>query len=1022
MLLTAWGGNSALPVKTKVPQILIIHSYHPGFEWTESVHRGMMQALQKRDIPMDIHTEYMDSKVGAHPALFEILQTLYRQKYAQQQFDVILVSDNNAFNFMRQYRQDLFPDTPVVFCGVNGFDPAMLSGQEEITGIAEDCAYAETIELMLDMHPDLEHIAVIKGATATSQINFNMIKKIMPAYSNRVDFIALDNLPVNILQERLRHLPKHTAILFLDYYEDPHGNRYLLEEALKMVNMTSGSPVYSLWRDKIKRGALGGMIVSGRVQGYQAGEMAARLMEGTAVAEIPVLYPQQYLPLFNWQIMKRFKIPRHALPPGSEILFEPQSYYRANRQLVWSVLCALILETGLILYLIMNISRRRQAQRKLRQSEEQLRHIIEHMPVVLNAFDSNGHIIAWNEECERITGYSAEEMKNRAHALSLLYPDTLNIEGILQKLEDARGDFRDWAWEITCKDGSKRTLLLSNVSRQYPIPGWHTWTVGMDITPLKEAEASLRMHTRFLETLIDTIPHPVFYKDTQGRYTGCNEAFATRIIGLPKQDIIGRNLFELKPQIPLELAETYHKQDLALLGSGGMQVYESKVSCADRQLRDYLFSKAVFPGAFGERGGIIGVMTDVTPQKRHEQELRAARDTAEEASRAKSVFLANMSHELRTPLNAVIGCTDYVLSTPLEAEQRELLELSKSRGNDLVRLINDLLDLARIESGKVKVSLAPVDIQQLVEEVSRNAKDTLKDRPVEFLQAYNKSIPSNLMADRLRLRQILDNLVNNAIKFTESGRITLHLERVTGHVEARFQAHADEIAADTVHEILYFSITDTGVGIPAERQETVFEEFRQADDSSTRPYGGAGLGLAITRRLITLLGGTIWVDSQVNQGSTFHVLLPFSTNMAPAQEEKHVAEKDMPPAGISPSGKHILLVEDDPASCVLTRRLLKKAHHTCTMAGNGQTALEVLERTHVDLILMDLQMPVMNGIETTQEIIRRWGHRRPPIVAITAHAMQDDRIRCEKAGMDGYITKPVTLKSFNETLQRIWDA
>jgi PAS domain S-box-containing protein len=508
--------------------------------------------------------------------------------------------------------------------------------------------------------------------------------------------------------------------------------------------------------------------------------------------------------------------------------------------------------------------------------------------------------------------------------------------------------------------------------------------------------AEIGIQRAFLRRIIDLNPSFIFARDRSGRYTLVNQAMANAW-GKTPPDILGHTDAEVNPY--LNIAERIRRDDLQVIESKVEELYAEEPAVLPNGEQQWMqVSKIPIVGADGSVEQVLGVATDITAQKRAAIELQQAKETAEAATRAKSLFLANMSHEIRTPMNGVLGMTDLLLDTELQPEQREYVDMIKSSADSLLTVINDVLDFSKIEAGELSFDPQEFSLRHTIETAVRTLSLRATEKGLSLRHEIAPTVPDRLIADAHRLTQVLNNLIGNAIKFTPAGGVTVRVE-LSGPARPRH----DEVE-------LRLDVEDTGIGIAESDRAHVFEAFKQASSSTARRFGGTGLGLSISSRLVEGLGGRIWLDSTEGKGTTFHFTIRarLATTMAVAV-----------PADTEPvQALRILLVEDNRVNQRVALALLGHDAHTVTVVDNGAAAVEAVATSVFDLVLMDVELPVMSGIEATSAIRTREKDTRGhlPVVAMTAHSLEGERERWTAAGMDGYVSKPLSLRALRDAI------
>src|SRR5262245_45516629 len=596
--------------------------------------------------------------------------------------------------------------------------------------------------------------------------------------------------------------------------------------------------------------------------------------------------------------------------------------------------------------------------------------------------DSARAIADWNPEAERMFGWTrAQAVGMPSNCLVPSRNREVYDRGLRALAPTVRTDKR----EITAlhRDGHEFKIEITLASQHRD--GRQSFVAFVrEMSPRQRALDAVGWDAERFRGILDQIEDGCFVVDIRGHYLFVNDAFC-EIFGVERDEILGEH-FSITTTNKTRRAETIARYREILRTGEPVRSYEYEVTLRNPAVKWVEQSVSLERDPQGRPIGFLAIIRDTTARKLAEQELGQAKEAAEAANRAKSEFLANMSHEIRTPMNGIIGMAALALDTQLTPYQADCLNTINRQAETLLRIINDVLDFSKIESRNVELESAPFTLAAVVGDVVQPLVVTSQDKGLTLTHRVAPDVPPRLVGDAVRLEQVLTNLLANAVKFTERGTVDL---------DVRVDSTSDQAVT------LHFSVADTGIGVASDKQVVIFQPFRQADGSTTRRFGGTGLGLTISTMLVQLMGGRIWVDSQPGVGSTFHftAAFPIAPAERPDAERRRQPRPSVTPA---PARARVLIAEDNIINQRIAQSLLTKRGHTVRVVNNGREAIDALEREAFDVVLMDVQMPDMDGFEATATIRERERETgaRIRIVAMTAHAMHGDPARCLAAGMD----------------------
>ena len=626
--------------------------------------------------------------------------------------------------------------------------------------------------------------------------------------------------------------------------------------------------------------------------------------------------------------------------------------------------------------------------------------LLENAEDMVSRHGADGRILYVSSSAPNLLGYSSEELIDSSLEIATP-PDALQsawqaINTALQSGEDRysvehrliRKDGRE-IWVDT-----RGRLIRDEKGNLREIH-----CVVRDITRRRQVEEELQEALSRLQASMQAIPDIMFEVDQEGRIYGFH-APRHELLYVPPEEFMGKTF---KDVLPAEVADVI----LGGLNAAAREGWNRGVAYAlDLPAGRHWFELSIARKSVQKTPipEFIVLIRDITERKEAEDKLMEAKLLAEDANRAKSEFLAVMSHEIRTPMNGILGMIELLRYSSLTRQQKAYIDSIDTSARSMLDLMNDVLDISRIEAGKMDLESVEFSVHSAVSDAIKPQVSRINLKKLNVNTRISNDIPVRLIGDPLRLKQILINLVANAVKFTEKGSVS-----VAVFVEKRMEESI----------VLHFEVSDTGIGIRPDQLETIFSPFAQADVSIAGRFGGSGLGLSICRKLAAVMDGRIWAESVEGSGSTFHILLPFGL-AEPASSSVQDKEEECWKAPVwEGQPRNILVVEDNAINCMFIVNLLETMGHVAESASNGEEALKKWEIGSFDLILMDVRMPGMNGMEASRVIREREGRKHTPIIALTAQALRGDREALIEAGFDGYVSKPVSTSDLIEEMKRV---
>ncbi len=985
--------------------VLRVSSYNSDSAWDAKIGNELKKMNNIDILNVDLNSE----RVSNDAESWRINQNLLRADLVGKSPDLILVSDNDALEFIKECYFSLFDTVPVVFCGINNYKPEMIRGFEKhFTGVTEEVSAYDTVQTMLKLFPATKKIFVINDFTMSGKAWKNQIEEQISIFRDKVDIEYSTNMPIDNLLSKIKNLPNDALILCGEYMVDFEGQGFLEADCQKLFSENSNGPIFGLKASTFGNGQIGGKYTDSDLQGHLASEMIAKVLNSNVLpgVERPSGLLNEWQ--FDADVMDKFHVSTWQVNKLVKATYtnEDIPLYKSNFLIFLAVVLfiSLLVITALIFAgLALWTNRRNKRLAKLQDSlytaeqllekdmavkemKEYIERLIDTSPIGY-ALILDFKVIECNKYINKFFG--------------LKIGDDLRIENIFLDVHDQ--DTESKTIHFTTPEGEVRRFFMSTASVEYNAQEatilWCT-----DAEEYEKQNDTLSQMQKELETMLETLPLPLVIKDVntlQIKY--CNQSF---IDLFQLHSITDAKLLSMKsfyPKFQPDGAESLKKirENIEIaVSSGKMTKWEWQYLLPNGRALDALVS--VTPYTYQNVPCNVEVIVDISDDKKRDKMLQNLAEKEREASKLKSRFLVNMSHEIRTPMNAIIGLSELHLYHNKEIEGYESIKKINQSAKALLSIINDILDFSKLEAEKLQLQESSFVLEELINEVMFVASQRVSEKPVDIFTMISGKIPDTIIGDRNRLSQILQNIMDNAAKFTEVGKVSINV-------------YISELR-DPNNFTLTFCIEDTGIGMSDDEISKIFLPFEQFHNEMHTKHSGTGLGTTIVKQLTELMNGEISISSHLGKGTKFSIQIPFKSQ-SPVVENNHEIKRIVCNKKTIQDTKYrqfsdakILLCEDNIINQEVAQGILELFGTSAKIANNGQEALYTLNVGHFDLILMDINMPLLDGYETTT-LIRNSGknYADVPIIAMTGNAMEDEIAKCMKVGMNGHVEKPINI-------------
>jgi PAS domain S-box-containing protein len=988
------GTISSLP--DAVPQMLVIHSYYPGFTWTKNINQGIRKAFaEEGQREALLYLEFLDAKRHPEEEYLDRAAELLQMKYPDPgAIDVIICSDDQALNFLLDRTDTLFAGVPVVFCGVNGYDPHMRKRGRPLTGVIEAIDPKSTLEVALRLQPNIREVLVINDITRTGQAIQNMARRTFEPFLEQLRFRYVGDMTITELQAEVSKVSSDAIVFLFVFNRDNKGRNFTHEASLRYIAAHCKVPIYGPWTFYLGEGIVGGMLTSGEMHGRTAAQLALRILRGERAEDIPVVMKSPNRYMFDHRQMVLHNLPMGKLPSGSEIINRPVSFYHRYRYRIWAAAVALIVQAAIIVLLLLNIRRRRHAEKELISSEQRYRILVETINDGVFTLDTHGRFTFLNPVFENITGYPVQDFLGLPFT-EILAPE--HIESTIERFKRGLSGETIPIYEVELKRKDGKTVPVElNVTSLLGADGKPIGRIGVarNITERKNAEEILRESEKKFRSFFDLSPQAIAITDAEtGKLVDVNNMFCSLTQYSP-EEIIGKNTTELGFYSEEDRAEFIR----SLQTSGEVRGLNMDFKAKDGSILNALMFAKIIQIA-GEKL-ILTIFINITEQQRLEAQLQRA-----QKMEVIGTLAGGVAHDLNNILSGIVSYPDLILmDLPEDSPLRKPILAIQKSGEKAAAIVQDLLTLARRGVAATEVTnLNQIISSYLKSPECKNLKESYPDVKIE---SDLETSLLNIMGSPVHLLKTVMNLVSNAAEAMPDGG-DIFISTRSEYIDKPIRGYDDVKEGDYV----ILTVSDTGVGILPENIERIFEPFYT---KKVMGRSGTGLGMAVVWGTVKDHRGYIDVQSTEGKGTTFTIYFPVTRKEITGREEAVPVEEHMG------KGESILVVDDVEEQREIASGILKKLGYSVTTVPCGEDAVDYLKDNSADLIVLDMIMdPGIDGLETYKRILEL--HPRQKAIIASGFSETDRVKEAQRLGAGQYIKKPYTLQKIGLAIKKELD-